>query len=483
MRRKQRSSTLIRMWGGIFASVFFVACSATSISPTTEQTLHTRSATATSTSTASTTETDSAISTDSTTSTSTDSITSTASVISTSSTTSTSTVTLSQLTVTVSGDSNETISPTPSVTVSYGSVQTFTVTAATLYTVSPTVGGTCPAGTWSGSVYSTGSITTDCSVTFSAHRSQIMYIPDVGNHALQLCYLSVAGGLSACTAYSITDPSGIAFATLGGVEYAYVTQTTPGVRVCTLGVNGSGALTCTSATSGISPVWSAPTGIAIATVNGTQYAYIADDNGANVYQCTLRTSNGTFSACSVMTNPGFTSVRGITFSTVNGTQYAYVADVGNWNNGDGAMYKCTLNSTSGGFSAFGPTGSGFGGPWGVTFSTVNGTQYAYVADVQNGVFACTLTSAAGGTNGDFATCTATPASPPDWDLRGIAIGAVNGTQYAYVSSFYATTPNAGTLYQCSLNLDGTLLALQPKVSYLRLLQDLQLAPHTISPSW
>jgi hypothetical protein len=71
-------------------------------------------------------------------------------------------------TVSPSGDGHETISPDTTQTVSEGSTQQFTVTANAGYTLSPTVGGTCPAGSWSGSIYTTGAITSNCTVSFSA---------------------------------------------------------------------------------------------------------------------------------------------------------------------------------------------------------------------------------------------------------------------------------------------------------------------------
>ncbi|ARB92720.1 hypothetical protein [Legionella longbeachae] len=71
-------------------------------------------------------------------------------------------------TVTPRGDGHETISPSTPKTVNYGETQQFTVTANTGYTLSNTVGGTCPAGSWSRNTYTTGAITANCSVSFSA---------------------------------------------------------------------------------------------------------------------------------------------------------------------------------------------------------------------------------------------------------------------------------------------------------------------------
>jgi hypothetical protein len=74
---------------------------------------------------------------------------------------------LATYSVTPSG-THVTISPQGARTIDHGATTTFTVTAASGYVRSNTVGGTCPAGSWSGDTYTTGAITTACSVSFSA---------------------------------------------------------------------------------------------------------------------------------------------------------------------------------------------------------------------------------------------------------------------------------------------------------------------------
>jgi hypothetical protein len=69
--------------------------------------------------------------------------------------------------VTPSG-SNVSISPSGVQSVTAGNRASFTVTANSGYVLSASVGGTCPAGSWSGSSYSTGVINANCSVSFSA---------------------------------------------------------------------------------------------------------------------------------------------------------------------------------------------------------------------------------------------------------------------------------------------------------------------------
>jgi hypothetical protein len=73
-----------------------------------------------------------------------------------------------QFTVTSSGDGYESFTPNTPQTVNPGSTQTFTVTPNAGFVLSSTVGGSCPAGTWSGNQYTTGIITGSCSVMFTA---------------------------------------------------------------------------------------------------------------------------------------------------------------------------------------------------------------------------------------------------------------------------------------------------------------------------
>ena len=52
-------------------------------------------------------------------------------------------------------------------TVNSGNAASFTLTSDTGYTTDSTVGGTCPVGSWSGTIYTTGAVITDCTVSFS----------------------------------------------------------------------------------------------------------------------------------------------------------------------------------------------------------------------------------------------------------------------------------------------------------------------------
>jgi len=78
-------------------------------------------------------------------------------------------------TVTPSGE-NVSIDPSDSQIVDYNATASFTVTADEGYVLSDLVGGNCPAGVWEGAIYTTGAITEDCTVVFSASADAETFI-------------------------------------------------------------------------------------------------------------------------------------------------------------------------------------------------------------------------------------------------------------------------------------------------------------------
>lgn len=75
---------------------------------------------------------------------------------------------------------NVTISPSANQILENASQAAFTVVAPVGYTRSASVTGTCPAGSWSGNVYTTGALSGDCSVSFSATLNSYTVSSTVG---------------------------------------------------------------------------------------------------------------------------------------------------------------------------------------------------------------------------------------------------------------------------------------------------------------
>jgi hypothetical protein len=83
---------------------------------------------------------------------------------------------INTFTVTASAGANGTITPATQ-TVNYNSSASFTVTAASAYHVVLPAGGSCPAGTLSAGIYSTGPITGNCSVA-------VIFAPNPPDHLM-----------------------------------------------------------------------------------------------------------------------------------------------------------------------------------------------------------------------------------------------------------------------------------------------------------
>lgn len=103
--------------------------------------------------------------------------------------------------VSVSTDAQTTASPSTAQTVSYGGTATFALTAASGYSVSRAVGGSCLTGSWSGTSYTTGAVTANCSTSFSS-------------------WLNWAGVKQQGVASADTQGQGVAIDSLG---YVYIT--------------------------------------------------------------------------------------------------------------------------------------------------------------------------------------------------------------------------------------------------------------------
>jgi hypothetical protein len=238
------------------------------------------------------------------------------------------------------------------------------------------------------------------------------------------CTLNPDGSFKVCISLTLPDDfvnlNSITFATVAGTQYAYISQMgaspgpSPMVHRCSLNLDGS--LNVCMPTNSM-PFGSNPNGVAFATVNQTQYAYVSDNGLGVVNQCTLNPI-GAFNTCTStpMNNSPFNTPENVAFATVEGTQYAYVADDSN-----NAIYQCTLNN-NGSFNICTPTPTPASWvPFDIAFATAGSTQYAYVVSNNEStiVYRCTLFS-----GGLFDECTPTPTPPLTWSPFSIALNAI-----------------------------------------------------------
>ena len=299
-------------------------------------------------------------------------------------------------------------------------------------------------------------------------KAQDLYVADFEIDSVFRCSIASGdnGTLNSCKALSGSFGAvtvGLTCATAwNDSTYAYVLDNGGQLFQCLLTAEGLEQCHVTPPPNG---GWS-PIGIALGPRNAggvqTQFAYVADNSSNNIYRC-LVNRIGALSGCRATpsTTPGWFP-SGIVLASVNHTLYAYIASNPSPNS---AIYRCLINpdGTLGAFNTcLNPTPKNIDasvwGPQGIAFATVsnNGaaTQYAYVADSDGGhVYQCTLDITGKPTNGTLTSCTATPsAGAPSWNPTGITFVTSAGQQYAYV----ADGRGSGLLYRCMLSNDGAL---------------------------
>ena len=116
------------------------------------------------------------------------------------------------------------LAPSAAQTIAVGDTVAFTLAADAGFVRPDTVTGTCPAGSWAGAIYTTGTITEDCTVIFAANVGHYLYLsgqsPDSGmtkvshlrlNPAMDDTYETAAAVGSLNGGYSIRDPAGNTF--------------------------------------------------------------------------------------------------------------------------------------------------------------------------------------------------------------------------------------------------------------------------------
>ena len=151
---------------------------------------------------------------------------------------------------------NGTISPSTAQTVNYDTTQSFTLTPNTGYSIG-TVGGTCPAGTLSGSTYTTGMVTANCTVIANFTINTYTVTPSVNNsHGSISPNTAQTVSYGSTATFTVTANAGYSVAGIGGTCSAGALNgnmyTTGAVTAnCTVILNIGQAPTITSANSAI----------------------------------------------------------------------------------------------------------------------------------------------------------------------------------------------------------------------------------------
>lgn len=173
---------------------------------------------------------------------------------------------------------------------------------------------TCRQGPQSESTYSQPSAVAFATTT-GGTPTQYAYFTDAATGATDgavfQCNVNSGGGnqngqLQNCSPtgnISTLGANGIAFATFNGVSYAYLTNFgNETVYQCSWSSSTGQLSSCVDAASFMNNAWTLK-GIAFGTINGVQYAYVSDYdvsspyNSGTVWQCTVNNNTGLFNTC------------------------------------------------------------------------------------------------------------------------------------------------------------------------------------------
>ncbi len=170
--------------------------------------------------------------------------------------------------------SNVAISPSAPQSVASGATQAFTITANPGFTLSSAVGGSCPTGSWSGSAYTTGAITANCSVSFSAFP--ILYTVTPSGSNVVISPNSPQTVISGATqAFTVTANAGFTLSsTVGGTcatgsWSGSVYTTGPIIASCTVSFSAASAASSVTTNLGIYPAIVPPGGSTVLMWNST----------------------------------------------------------------------------------------------------------------------------------------------------------------------------------------------------------------------
>ncbi len=322
---------------------------------------------------------------------------------------------------------------------------------------------TCDVDSGSGNLTSCASsslLSTDILIDITQQSfsgSDYLYVADAVQESILQCKID-STTIETANIYCIDSgtagvfsnpPSSVTFQVVNGTTYGYVNEPESGiVWQCTVNTSTGQFTGCVDS----GPIgFEAPYVTTLGTVNSVLYAYVSDVDFDTVWQCEVDAVTGALCDCTnAAQNIGdpLDSPIGVSFQTFAGTSYVYVGELVN-----GDIQKCTLNATTGLFTACVDSGaSALNQPAAFEFKTINSNLYIYIPNLDPTVMTPFLTKClVNTTTGQFSAC-----SDNDFDSgqAGIAFQAVDGTNYAYVTVGDSTT--FGEILRCVVGSDGSL---------------------------
>lgn len=224
---------------------------------------------------------------------------------------------------------------------------------------------------------------------------------------------------------------------------------------CSANQNTSAEFTCLSAVYNGSTVTSLTsnypnTNISLQTPKRA-FAYVAENVLGLVQKCSVNPTNGGLTGCAP-TALSISRPSGITVTTINDVQYAYI--VSQVLIGTASIRVCPITSGSVLPGSLTTCETTFpinftNAPHRMAFSTINGTTYAYVATGIN-LYKCLVSSG----DGTLSGCTIEVTYPSSLLRAAVTTATINGVTYLYYST--STTVN-----KCTILSDGSVTSCAP----------------------
>ncbi|MDR3441822.1 MAG: fibronectin type III domain-containing protein [Legionella sp.] len=305
---------------------------------------------------------------------------------------------VTRYTVTSIGDAHVTATPASQQVLS-GSTTTFTVTPNAGYTV--TVSSTCGGGSLSGTTYTTGAITSNCSVSFSSSLESFTVNASGDAHVTVNAPTSKTVAYGATTTFSVTPTIGYSVLATGcGGTLSGNTYTTgPITAACTVSFTSSQETFTVNASGDAHVTVNAPTSKTVA--YGATTTFSVTPTAGYTAAIASDTCNGTLSGTTYTTG-AVTSDCAVAFSTLGDFPAAagpshVLAVPGN--------SQVTLSWTA-------PTNTGTGTitAYAVTYGPTTGTTFINTGCATTGATSCTVTGLTNGTAYTFVVKTTTTLS-------------------------------------------------------------------------
>ncbi len=288
--------------------------------------------------------------------------------------------------------------------------------------------------------------------TPNSHNARAAYVAE-GNGRLYLCSIANDNKLVNCAITGMTTkntapawlPDSVALHTINGSKYAYIASNSS-VFICSIAADNELTNCHTTGSDGNrrDMEW-LPTDLKINSKGSVPYAYITGVKG--VYQCAIA-SDGSLNKCvstgfSVLHKPMIWVTNAINFNQLNGHTYAYIA-------GSKRLYQCDL-APDGSLINCHPTGTDAKStkirwhPGDISFSKESGGFYAYIADPSR-MYQCNVDA-----KGGIINCTAggLDINNLHWLPNNIVFNIAGIKKYAYVIGVY-------NIFVCNVGTYGAL---------------------------